>query len=285
MQGLSKGGRSAAVINQQILYIAFGGHQVAVHSNVREVLAGVERSFREMLQLEPKSIVEELEVSWKNGEYHLLRNSKASAKNGTLANVLYCLRYEVAMRLIQACPDLMWLHAGAAAYRDSAVLIPGLSGRGKSTLVTSLCAQGWTYLSDDIVPLDPNSGKVIPFPRLPMVRENLGQQLPLDRVQELRKTEIDLKPEAMCREAMPIRALVFPTYSPHSPTKILPYSPAIAALELLENCLNFVHHKQAAVRYVCELVKHLPTFQMSYSSGNLAAELINLTYRKELNHD
>jgi hypothetical protein len=256
---------------------------VAVHSNAHEVLAEIERSFREMIELEPKSIVGELEVSWKNGEYYLLESSKADVKNGTLIDILYCLKYEVVLHLIQAHSDLLWLHAGAAAYRGKAVLIPGGSGRGKSTLVTSLCTQGWTYISDDVVPLDPNSGKVIPFPRLPMVRENLGQELPVDCVQKLKKTEVYLDPEAMCREAMPIWGLVFPTYSLHSPTEILPYSPATAALELLENCLNFVHHKQAAVHYVCELVKHLPTFRLSYSSGNLAAELIDLTYRREFN--
>ena len=49
----------------------------------------------------------------------------------------------------------MWLHAGAAAYRSGSVMILGPWGRGKSTLVTSLYANGWTYLSDDVVPSGP----------------------------------------------------------------------------------------------------------------------------------
>lgn len=270
------------MINKQTLYVAFGGHQVAVHSNAHEVLNEVEQSFRDMLDLEPKSLAGELEVFSKNGKYYFLGGSEAHAKNGTLTDVLYGLKYEIVLLLIQSRPDLLWLHAGAAAHRGKAVVITGLSGRGKSTLVTSLCAQGWAYLSDEVVPLDPYSDKVIPFPQLPVVRENLGRQLPLDRVQELRKMKVHLNPEAICREAMPICGLVFPTYSPRSPTKLSPYSAATAALELLQNSLNFVHHRQAAVRYVCKLIQKLPVFQLSYSSGNLAAELFNLTYRKEI---
>ena len=274
MLSLHKDDSFSTTINQQTLYIAFEEHQVAVHSNVTEVLARVRQSFREMLALEPKKIVGQLEVSWKNGEYYLLGGSEGSTRNSTLDDVLCSLKYEAIMGLIKARPELLWLHAGAAAYQGSAIVISGCSGRGKSTLVTSLCTRGWRYLSDDVLPLNLNSGKVIPFPRTPEVRENIGRELPPEQIQELKQTELELKPEIVCKEAMPIKALVFPTYSLYSPTQILPYSPATAALELLQNCINFVDHKQIAVRHVCELVKHLPTFRLSYSDSNLAAETI-----------
>jgi hypothetical protein len=268
-------------MNQQTLYIAFGDRQVAVHSHVPEVLAGAKRNFRHMIELEPKKVIGQLEVCWKNGEYHIIPDSEASAQNRTLSDVLPRLKYEVVMRLIQARPDLLWFHAGAAAYRGSAVVFCAPGGRGKSTLVTSLCKRGWTYLSDDVVPLDLNSGKVIPFPLTPAVRENIGQELPLDRLKELNKTEVNLKPETVCREAMPIGALIFPTYSLHSPTGLLLHSPGTAALELLQNCVNFANHRQVAVREVCERVLCLPTFGLSFSSGSLAAELIAHKYEKQ----
>lgn len=268
-------------MNRQTLYIAFGSHQVAVHSYVPEVLAGTERNFRHMIELEPKKVIGQLEVCCKNGEYYIVRDSEVSVPNRNLTAVLLRLKYEVVMALIQARPDLLWFHAGAAAYRGSAVVFSAPGGRGKSTLVTSLCKRGWTYLSDDVIPLDLNSGKVIPFPQTPRVRKNIGQELPVDRVNELNKIEVNLKPETVCREAMPIGALIFPTYSFYSPTELLPCSPGTAALELLQTCVNFANHRQVAVREVCELVKFLPTFRLTFNSGSLAAGIVADAYEKQ----
>lgn len=275
MSSLLEGDIKTTAMNQQTLYIAFDNHQVCVRSNIPKVLTGVERSFKAMLNLEPKQIVGQLEVWWQDGEYHLLEGSEASAKSKVLEDVLCWIKYEVVIHLIHARPDLLWLHAGAAAYQGSAVVVSGLSGRGKSTLVTSLCDRGWSYLSDDILPLDLNSGKVMPFPRTPEVRKNSGQELLPEQVQQLKQMAVELKPETVCPKAMPIKALVFPTYSLHFPTQLLPYSPATAALELLQNCVNFAKHKQTAVRHVCEVVKCLPTFSLTFNDGNFAAELIH----------
>lgn len=274
MLSLSQDDSYLAATNEQNLYIAFEEHQVAVYSNVAEVLTRIRRNFGQMLALEPKNIIGQLQVSRKNGEYYLLGGSEGNTRNSTLDDVLCSVKYEAIVALIKARPDLLWLHAGAAADQGSAIVISGCSGRGKSTLVTSLCTRGWSYLSDDVLPLNLNSGKVIPFPRTPEVRENIGRELPPEQIQQLKQIEFKLKPEAVCKQAMPIKALVFPTYSLHSPTQILPYSPATAALELLQNCINFTDHKQIAVRHVCELVKHLPTFRLFYSDSNLAAETI-----------
>src|SRR5262249_42219468 len=157
--------------------------------------------------------------------------------DGSLVNTLQHLNYEIVLQLIQARCDLLWFHAGAAAYQGNAVMISGAWGRGKSTLITSLCACGWTYLSDDIVPLDPNSGKIIPYPQTPIVRESLGQEMPLHRLSELRKTTVTLNPDIVCREPMPIGGLIFPRYDLHAPSTILTCSPATAMSELLQNCL------------------------------------------------
>jgi hypothetical protein len=261
-------------MGQQTLHIAFDVHQVTVHSNAPEVLAGLKRSFQEMLATDSNGTVGQLEVWRKNGAYQLRGNKETWLKDGSLADVLRCLRYEVALHLIQARPDLLWLHAGAVAYQGSAVIISGLSGRGKSTLVTSLCTHGWTYLSDDIIPLDPTSDKILPFPQTPMIREDVGRTVPRCLLRELRKTEVILKPEMVCRETVPVGALIFPNYDPRSPIGLLSCSPATATLGLLENSLNFVNHRESAVHYLCKLMKRIPAFRLPFNNGDFAAELV-----------
>jgi hypothetical protein len=267
-------GEETVAVNRRTLHVGFGGSKVAVSSDSPEVLAGLKRIFREMLESEPTRTVERLEVRWRVGKYNVSGIAEGCIEYGSLADTVERLRYEVVLRLIQARSDLLWLHAGAAASRCSSVMILGSWGRGKSTLVTSLYANGWTYLSDDVVPLDPNSGRAFPFPLTPRVREDPGQELPLERLSELRKTVVHLLPERVCRDPVPISAVVFPVYRRGCPTELLPCSPATAALELLQNCMNFPSHREAAVRYLCDLVRKVPAFRLSYSDGRLAAQLI-----------
>ena len=261
-------------MNRQTLHIRFGGSKVTVCSDAPEVLAGLKRIFGEMLVSEPTRTAERLEVRRRDGTYNVLGITEARIEYGSLADTIERLRYEVVLRLIQARSDLIWLHAGAAAYGSSSVMILGPWGRGKSTLVTSLYANGWTYLSDDVVPLDPNSGRAFPFPLTPMVREDPGQELPFERLSDLRKTVVSVQPERVCRDPVSISMVVFPVYRRGCRTELLPCSPATAAMDLLQNCLNFPSHREAAVRYVCHLVKKVPAFRLSYSDGRVAAELI-----------
>jgi hypothetical protein len=112
-------------MNRQTLHVGFGGSKVAVYSNAPEVLAGLKRIFGEMLESEPTRTVERLEVPRRDGKYNVLGITEACIEYGSLADTVERLRYEVVLRLIQARSDLMWLHAGAAAYRSGSVMILG----------------------------------------------------------------------------------------------------------------------------------------------------------------
>lgn len=261
-------------MDQRAIYIGFGGYQVSVHSDVSEVIAMLERGFREMLVCQPTRIVGRLEVYRDGGKYKVWGCSESDGEFKSASQVLRGLCNEITIIFIKTLSTHLWFHAGAAAQRGSAVVILGPGGRGKSTLVTRLCANGWTYLSDDTIAVDPISDRAFPFPVTPAVREDQGCEVPLERLRTIRKTDVDLISAAVCREAMPIGALVFPVYSLSSPSKLSRCSPATAALELLGNCLNFTSHREAAVYYLCDLAMRLPAFRLTYSSGGLAAELI-----------
>lgn len=60
--------------------------------------------------------------------------------------------------------DWTFVHAGAVALDGRALLIPGQSFSGKSTLVKALVEAGATYYSDEYAVLD-DHGRVHPYPR------------------------------------------------------------------------------------------------------------------------
>src|ERR1043165_8450329 len=58
----------------------------------------------------------------------------------------------------------VFVHAGVVGWKNQAVLIPGMSFSGKTTLVSKLVQAGATYYSDEYAVLDEN-GLVHPYPR------------------------------------------------------------------------------------------------------------------------
>lgn len=61
--------------------------------------------------------------------------------------------------------DFLVAHAGVVAVNDFALILAGLPGAGKTSLVLELLKQGFSFYSDDFCPIDKISGMIHPFPR------------------------------------------------------------------------------------------------------------------------
>jgi hypothetical protein len=260
-------------------YVGFNGRQVAISSDHPAILAGVDRCFRWMLQAPAPAAkpVARLEAG-AGGKGFFLHCDLASVQKRfechSFERILSYVNDEVVLGLMHSRPDLIWLHASVAALDNRALLISAASGCGKSTLVASLCELGWRFLSDDIAPLDPQSGKVFPFPQTPFFRVHPGMEMAPQELRELRKEEAKVRVEQVSREPATVAAIVLPAYAARQPDVLAPCSPSSATLELLKNCLNFADHGETAFHRLCELVTTLPTFRVSFASGRGAAQLL-----------
>ena len=74
------------------------------------------------------------------------------------------LRHDAEFRVALHAPDRLFVHAAAVAWKGRAIVIPGHSHAGKSTLTAALLRAGAGYLSDEYAVLDAG-GLVHPFPR------------------------------------------------------------------------------------------------------------------------
>jgi hypothetical protein len=79
-------------------------------------------------------------------------------QNGALDVIDAAVRSRVAV----LAPEHVFIHAGVVAHRGRALLLPGRSLAGKTTLVAALVAQGAEYLSDEFAVLD-GDGMVHPY--------------------------------------------------------------------------------------------------------------------------
>ena len=86
------------------------------------------------------------------------------ARSRSFEDVLNALESHVQLTVAEFAPRRIFVHAGVVGWKDRAILIPGVSHSGKTTLVDLLIRAGATYYSDEYAVLDPR-GRVHPFPR------------------------------------------------------------------------------------------------------------------------
>ena len=76
-----------------------------------------------------------------------------------LDDALILLGGHMMIHVAEHAPEYVFLHAGVVAWEDRALLLPGQSHAGKSTLVAELVRAGATYYSDEFALLD-SQGRV-----------------------------------------------------------------------------------------------------------------------------
>jgi hypothetical protein len=103
-----------------------------------------------------------------------LRVARTAAIDEALALLVHDAEFRVAMY----APRDVFIHAAAVAWRGRAILVPGSSFAGKSTLAAQLVRHGAPYYSDEFAVLD-GDGCVRPFPRRLTLRGGRGG--PADR--------------------------------------------------------------------------------------------------------
>ena len=104
----------------------------------------------------PRSSVRRLSL----GYWNILR----IARSRNFVDVLDAFEAHVQLTVAEHAPARVFIHAGVVGCNGKAILIPGLSHSGKSTLVRELIRAGATYYSDEYAVLD-ERGRVHAYPR------------------------------------------------------------------------------------------------------------------------
>ncbi|MBT9585597.1 hypothetical protein IV102_19810 [bacterium] len=121
-----------------------------------------------------------------------------------------------------------FVHAGVVGVEGGALVIPGPSHSGKSSLVFALCQRGATYFSDEYAILDPQ-GRVHPHPRRLALRELGGAQKRLCPFQPGWRVG---------SEALPLRGVLLSPFVAEARWRPQSISRGEGALRLLENTVS-----------------------------------------------
>jgi hypothetical protein len=121
---------------------------------------------------------------------------------------------------------LIFIHTGVVVINGRALLLPGRSYAGKTTLTAALVRAGAIYGSDEYAPISAD-GLVHPYPRPLWMRFPTGRrQVP---VGELGGTAF--------ASPVPVGGIALVTYAAGSSWDVTPISPGEAVLGLVDNCV------------------------------------------------
>jgi len=92
------------------------------------------------------------------------------ARSADIGEVLETFESNLRLFVAEAARRRLFVHAGVVGWRGRAILIPGQSMSGKTSLVLELVRAGAIYYSDEYAVLD-EQGRVHPFPKTLSIRE------------------------------------------------------------------------------------------------------------------
>lgn len=209
------------------------------------------------------------------GDDYVLQSSWGSRlRTDSIYEAITWLKRRFVRRFVRARPDLLWFHAGSVSRDDQAVLCVGQGGSGKSTLLTSLYREGWTYFSDDVQPVDPVSGSVLPFPLHPVYREGGNRLMSPEELRALKKKRVYLESDRVASDPTPIGLIIFPTYQPDEPAPMSERAPASAIVKLAQHCFNKDGFQGDLVAALQGLVERAPAYTVEHDADHPSLEQI-----------
>lgn len=200
--------------------------------------------------------------------FHLLYGGiDQLARTSDLDSVLETLEADLHLHVAEFATDGLFVHAGVVGWRGRAIVIPGRTFTGKSTLVAALLRAGATYYSDEYAIFD-GQGRVHPFPRPLSLRGKHNERA--------RKISPESLGARTGKEPLPVGLVAAMRYRPGARWRPRPLSQGKALLTLLANTVPARRQPEAMLRTLAKVVRNAEAVS---AVRNEAAEVVDWALR------
>ena len=181
-------------------------------------------------------------------------------------------------------------HAGAVAFQEKVILLPGQSGSGKSTVSAWLAAQGFSYLTDELVFMpDEEPDTMIPFTRPVCIKQGYASEIKKNILRDNAVSMLEdkegiivahqsLNPDFSVINSSP-SLILFPVYQFSAPLRIQRITGAQACTLLMECDVNARNLADHGFKQIVRIVRSIPAYRVSYGCfegfGDALAELFD----------
>lgn len=201
----------------------------------------------------------------------LLRRSRHAAR------LLVPLEWWITHDILYSQPQNLHLHGGGFRYGNAAVLLPGGHGAGKTSLTLEALYRGYQVYSDEILVVDPERVRLLPYPRCFVVKEP-GMRL-FPHLQGLYRTRgpqkagrsvmvwyvnpREIRPDYLASDA-PCGWLLFPRFRAGAPTRLAALSELEVVGKLLSCIFTFFLNTDATLTGVAALARRCRAYHLEF---------------------
>lgn len=194
---------------------------------------------------------------------------------------------EVLRHLIHENDHSIALHAALVSDEHGALLLPAVSGSGKTLIAAWFTNQGFHYHTDEAATINLTNGKLRAFTR-PLSVKSHGL-MAVDTLLNLKEHEAHiirsrhatLIPRRLLNpnpapDIPPLRAIIFPRFQANKPGSMTPISSAEAGMTLMCSNVNARNLARHGFGHVTQLVREVPAFRLNYSAYYELPELLKV---------
>lgn len=193
------------------------------------------------------------------------------------ARLLVPLEWWITYDILTANPGNLHLHGGGFRSGDTAVMLPGGHGAGKTSLTLEALSRGYRVYSDEILVVDPARVRLRPYPRAFVVKEGSIRLFPdLRNHYRTRAPQKGggsmtvwyvnpraLRPDYLAQPA-PCRWLIFPRFRRRAPTRIRPVDELETVGRLLACVFTFFLNTEATLTGVAALARCCRAYELEF---------------------
>jgi hypothetical protein len=193
----------------------------------------------------------------------LYRGSERLAREREISPVLEILQTQIRRTVAETSPRRVFVHAGVVEWGGRAIVIPGRSMSGKSTLVVELIKLGATYYSDEYAVLD-EKGFAHPFAK-PLSLRKPGSFEAIDH-------EVAEFGGAEGSKPIPVGLVVVTRYVPGAPWCARELTRGQGLLALLSHAIAARRRPNQVMRTLRHAMAHAGTIKSIRGEASEAAE-------------
>jgi hypothetical protein len=192
---------------------------------------------------------------------------------------------EVNTAAVRASADrFVLLHASAAARGGRGAIFPAPPEAGKTTLVGGLLLAGLSYVTDEVVAIDPASGLVHPFPKalavdrgsrpvLQGLRPDVDSDLARWTSDQWHVNPRSVRPDAVADICTPA-FVIMPRYESGSTTTLTPMHASDALVSMMNNAFSANNRGRRRFEALAAVARQADCYELTVGDLTTACELI-----------
>ncbi len=217
--------------------------------------------------------------------YKILVDGKNKYQTNIKSKLFSTLEWMITCDALSHLQEFFQLHAGAVIKKGKIILLPANHGQGKTTLTLSLTQNNFRCLSDDIVLIEPETTRIIPFPRSFLIKDksikNMAEVHLIDKKSGYYcKSEDIFYYNPYSTSKLPIRnsrphTIIELKHSRRFKNELRPVSKSQMCIKLLRQSFNIHNYKRSGVTILTKLARNSKCYSLKTNNITDAVHLVS----------